>query len=122
MVSSAKDMGPAFRQWLGTGPGRCRHGCGMMMTAVAGRGQACGRSPTAWDHPGPSSRSGILWAAAGSAGTARVCRKAERSELLWFRRVLRLAVLPGREDGPFWLPSLREGRGCGGSAPPEGRR
>ena len=68
-VSSASIMGPAFRQWLGT-PVRAVAGVavGLMMTALAGRGQACGRSPAGWDHLGPSSRSGTVWAAAGSVG------------------------------------------------------
>src|SRR6266567_3048702 len=75
---------------------RCGCGCGLMMTAVAGGVKLCGLSPVAWDQPG----------AVFSVGHA----------LRAAPEVLRLAVLPGREDGPAgcWAPSLRGPGGCEG--------
>ena len=63
----------------------------------------------------------LWWLPRVLRGLQGSARGAERSEPLWSPEVLGRAGLPGREDGPgFELPSLREGRGCGGSAPAVG--
>jgi hypothetical protein len=126
IVSSARSFGPAFRQWLGTGPGPVRQ------WAVV---DDCGwvwwwsswvvRPPVAWDHPWPcGGPEGIF-----SVGHLPGCRgfSGGRKGLpagpsgaspcgprrFWGR----LCCLAGKmAPGLVFSSSLREGRGCGGSA------
>lgn len=79
-MSSAKCMGPAFRQWLGTGPGVAVADD----VALAGSGQVAAFSPARWDHLlarvfvfSVGQVPGVLWHGVGACG-----RKAERSEPL----------------------------------------
>src|SRR5262245_9587628 len=101
LLSSASSMGPAFRQWLGTGPGRCRGGCGVMMTGLAGRGQAVRAFANGMGPPGAVFSVGRPWGCRGFCRDRKGVPEAERSEPLWSWQVLWLAVLPGREDGPL---------------------
>ena len=117
-VSSAHGMGPAFRQWHGTGPDPVQRlavadDCGPVWWQsrwVAG-------SPVGWDHlwrcGGILSVGHPSGAAAGSPGPQGSARRAERSEPLWSWRFWgRLRCRAGKMPAA-WRPSWREGRGAG---------
>src|SRR6266571_2688558 len=102
---------------------------------MAGRAvKKCVCPPASWDHPGlvwPGPRGCRTGAAAifsvghrrgcpVFSGAARVCPAGRAERALAAPGVAGQALLPGREDAPAGfglLASLREGRGCGGSAP-----
>ena len=111
-------MGPAFRQWHGTGPDPVQRlavadDCGPVWWQsrwVAG-------SPVGWDHlwrcGGILSVGHPSGAAAGSPGPQGSARRAERSEPLWSWRFWgRLRCRAGKMPAA-WRPSWREGRGAG---------
>jgi hypothetical protein len=84
----ARDRSRSVAAWL-RGDDDC---CGRPGSSV--RAFASGMGPPG----GSSSRSGTLWAAAGSAGP-QGCAEGRAERALAVRQVLRLAVLPGWEDG-----------------------
>ncbi len=121
----------------GMGPGRARFSVAVVDDyGWFGGGSRAVRPPVAWDQgqlsgqpageardgagAAASSRSGIPLGWPGFSGAARVCPEGRAERALAVPGVLGQALLPGREDAPRrFAPraSLREGRGCGGSAP-----
>ena len=91
-LSSARSMGPAFRQWLGTGPGVAVADD----VALPGSGQVAAFSPARWDHLLPRVFAALWDARWASFDRCRALPPARRRSTWSARSVARTNDVDGR--------------------------